>query len=233
MLGLAGSRDGSPVSIALLMGIPIMKNPYAPAFWCVFFALVLLSAAYFYGVMLSHQLDKAMVFLDSACALIAALSIGVVAWASWQGVRIKRRVLEQGKTRVAIWDTKVALRRVETVFDRYFWGSYWQPGRTFQEVMGELTGTPLEKSLEALKQQCVLLDRQVADGRHWLNNARELSDVATAMARERYQLDFYDPKADTPGNALIHREFEVLVYTWTARLKSFDHQLDEIDTEYS
>lgn len=210
-----------------------MKNPYAPAFWCVFFALVLLSAAYFYGVMLSHQLDKAMVFLDSACALIAALSIGVVAWASWQGVRIKRRVLEQGKTRVAIWDTKVALRRVETVFDRYFWGSYWQPGRTFQEVMGELTGTPLEKSLEALKQQCVLLDRQVADGRHWLNNARELSDVATAMARERYQLDFYDPKADTPGNAVIHREFEVLVYTWTARLKSFDHQLDEIDTEYS
>lgn len=45
-----------------------------------------------------------------------------------------------------IWDTKVALRRVETVFDRYFWGSYWQPGRTFQEVMGELTGTPLEKA---------------------------------------------------------------------------------------
>lgn len=46
---------------------------------------------------------------------------------------------------MAIWDTKVALRRVETVFDRYFWGSYWQPGRTFQEVMGDLTGTPLEK----------------------------------------------------------------------------------------
>lgn len=210
-----------------------MKNPYAPAFWCVFFALVLLSAAYFYGVMLAHQLDTAMVFLDSACALIATLSIGVVAWASWQGVRIKRRVLEQGKTRVAIWDTKVALRRVETVFDRYFWGNYWQPGRTFQEVMGELTGTPLEKSLEALKKQCVVLDRQIADGRHWLDNARELSDVAAAMARERYQLDFHDPKADTPGTAVIHREFEVLVYTWTARLKSFDHQLDEIDTEYS
>ncbi|KAF1012084.1 MAG: hypothetical protein GAK32_00385 [Pseudomonas fluorescens] len=210
-----------------------MKNPYAPAFWCVFFALVLLPAAYFYGVMLAHQLDTAMVFLDSARALIATLSIGVVAWASWQGVRIKRRVLEQGKTRVAIWDTKVALRRVETVFDRYFWGNYWQPGRTFQEVMGELTGTPLEKSLEALKKQCVVLDRQIADGRHWLDNARELSDVAAAMARERYQLDFHDPKADTPGTAVIHREFEVLVYTWTARLKSFDHQLDEIDTEYS
>lgn len=215
------------------MGIPIMKNPYAPAFWCVCFALVLLSAAYFYGVMLAHQIDKAMVFLDSACLVIGTLSIGVVAWASYQNQRVKKKLLEQGKTRVAIWDTKVALRRVETVFDRYFWGSYWQPGRTFQEVMGELTGTPLEKSLEALKKQCVLLDQQVADGRHWLNNARELSDVANAMARERYQLDFCNPKVDTPGNAVIHREFEVLVYTWTARLKSFDHQLDEIELEYS
>ncbi len=27
----------------------------------------------------------------------------------------------------------------------------------------------------------------------------ELSDVATQMARERYQLDFCDPKADTPA----------------------------------
>ena len=53
------------------------------------------------------------------------------------------------------------------------------------------------------------------------------------MARERYQLDFCDPKADTPGNAVIHREFEVLVYTWTARLKSCDHQLDEVEQEYS
>ena len=128
------------------MGIPRMKNPYAPAFWCVLFALVLLSAAYFYGVMLAHQLDKAMVFLDSACLVIGTLSIGVVAWASYQNQRVKKKLLEQGKTRVAIWDTKVALRRVETVFDRYFWGSYWQPGRTFQEFMGELTGTPLEKA---------------------------------------------------------------------------------------
>ena len=174
-----------------------------------------------------------MVFLDSACLVIGTLSIGVVAWASYQNQRIKKKLLEQGKTRVAIWDTKVALRRVETVFDRYFWGSYWQPGRTFQEVMGDLTGTPLEKSLETLKKQCVVLDKQIAEGRHWLNNARELSDVATQMARERYQLDFCDPKADTPGNAVIQREFEVLVYTWTARLKSFDHQLDEIELEYS
>ena len=210
-----------------------MKNPYALGFWCALVALVLLSATYFYGIMLAHQIDKAMVFLDSATALIAVMAIVVVAWASVQVQRVKKRQLEQGKTLVLIWDTKVALRRVETVFDRYFWGSYWQPGRTFAEVMGELTGTPLEKSLEALKKQCVLLDQQVADGRHWLNNARELSDVANAMARERYQLDFCNPKADTPGNAVIHREFEVLVYTWTARLKSFDHQLDEIELEYS
>jgi len=158
----------------------------------------------------------------------------VVAWASLQGQRIKKKQLEQGKTLVQIWDTKVALRRVETVFDRYFWGSYWQPGRTFQEVMGELTGTPLEKSLEALKVQCRALDQQVTgEGWHWLNNARELADVATAMARERYQLDVCDPRFDSPDGTVINRDFEVLVYTWTARLKSFDHQLDEMETEYS
>jgi len=217
------------------MGIPIMKNPYAPGFWCAIAALVLLSATYFYGIMLAHQIDTALVFLDSAAALIAVMAIVVVAWASVQGQRIKKRQLEQGKTLVLIWDTKVALRRVETVFDRYFWGSYWQPGRTFQEVMGELTGTPLEKSLENLKKQCQALDKQVAEeGWHWLNNARELSDVATAMARERYQLDFCDPRSESPsGTAVINRDFEVLVYTWTARLKSFDHQLDEIETQYS
>ncbi|WP_095122312.1 NADH:ubiquinone oxidoreductase subunit N [Pseudomonas sp. Irchel s3f10] len=211
-----------------------MKNPYALGFWCALAALVLLSATYFYGIMLAHQIDKAMVFLDSAVALIAVMAIVVVAWASLQVQRVKKRQLEQGKTLVLIWDTKVALRRVETVFDRYFWGSYWQPGRTFAEVMGELTGTPLEKSLEALKKQCLELDKQI-DGEdwHWLNNARELSDVATAMARERYQLDFCDPRADGAGGAVIDRDFEVLVYTWTARLKSFDHQLDEIEVQYS
>jgi len=210
-----------------------MKNPYALGFWCAVFALVVLSATYFYGILLATRIDTAMVFLDSASALIAVLAIVGVAWASLQTQRIKKRQLEQSKTLVAIWDTKVALRRVETVFDRYFWGSYWQPGRTFQEVMGELTGTPLEKSLEALKKQCIELDRQAAEGRHWLNNARELSDVAAAMARERYQLDFYDPRSDSPGGAVINRDFEVLVYTWTARLKSFDHQLDAMEVEYS
>ncbi|POA28108.1 MULTISPECIES: NADH:ubiquinone oxidoreductase subunit N [unclassified Pseudomonas] len=211
-----------------------MKNPYAPGFWCAIVALVLLSATYFYGVMLTHQIDKALIFLDSASALIGVMSIAVAAWALLQTRRIKKKQLEQGKTLVLIWDTKVALRRVETVFDRYFWGSYWQPGRTFQEVMGELTGTPLEKSLEALKTQCLALDKQVTGERwHWLNNARELSDVANAMARERYQLDFCDPRSDSPNGAVINRDFEVLVYTWTARLKSFDHQLDEIEVQYS
>ncbi|MDR9860383.1 MULTISPECIES: NADH:ubiquinone oxidoreductase subunit N [Pseudomonas] len=211
-----------------------MKNPYALGFWCALVALVLLSATYFYGIMLAHQIDKAMVFLDSAVALIAVMAIVVVAWASLQVQRVKKRQLEQGKTLVLIWDTKVALRKVETVFDRYFWGSYWQPGRTFAEVMGELTGTPLEKSLEALKKQCLELDKQIdSESWQWLNNARELSDVATAMARERYQLDFCDPRADGPGGAVIDRDFEVLVYTWTARLKSFDHQLDEIEVQYS
>ena len=100
--------------------------------------------------------------------------------------------------------------------------------------MGELTGTPLEKSLETLKKQCLALDKQVADdGWHWLNNARELADVAAAMARERYQLDFCDPQGEVMGGAVINRDFEVLVYTWTARLKTFDHQLDEIEVQYS
>ena len=159
-----------------------MKNPYAPGFWCAIAALVLLSATYFYGVMLAHQLDQAMVFLDSACLVIGTLSIGVVAWASYQNQRVKKKLLEQGKTRVAIWDTKVALRRVETVFDRYFWGSYWHSGRTFEEVMGELKGTPLEQSLDALKCQCRELDREIHDPhQHWLAFARDLSSVATAM----------------------------------------------------
>ncbi|MNN61621.1 hypothetical protein D3C76_1864440 [compost metagenome] len=53
------------------------------------------------------------------------------------------------------------------------------------------------------------------------------------MARERYQLDVCDPRFDSPDGTVINRDFEVLVYTWTARLKSFDHQLDEMETEYS
>ena len=53
------------------------------------------------------------------------------------------------------------------------------------------------------------------------------------MARQRYQLDFCDPRGDSPGGAVIDRDFEVLVYTWSARLKSFDHQLDALEIEYS
>ncbi|RBH43680.1 hypothetical protein C3F00_038860 [Pseudomonas sp. MWU13-2860] len=77
-----------------------MKNPYALGFWCALVALVLLSATYFYGIMLAHQIDKAMVFLDSATALIAVMAIVVVAWASVQVQRVKKRQLEQGKTLV-------------------------------------------------------------------------------------------------------------------------------------
>lgn len=56
--------------------------------------------------------------------------------------------------------------------------------------------------------------------------------MAAAMGRERYPLDACDLKAITSNNAVTHREFEVLVYTWTARLKRVDHPLDEIKTRY-
>ena len=207
-----------------------MKNPYAPGFWCAVVALVLLSATYFYGIMLAHQIDTALFFLDSASALIAVLAIAVVAWALLQTRQIKKRQVEAGQTRVLIWDTKIALRRVETVFDRYFWGSYWQPGRTFEAFMGELTGTPLEKSLDALKSQCLQLDKALpSEERQWLDNARELADVAAAMARERYQLDYSDSSVNSVGEICVDHDLEVLVYTWSAILKNFDHRLDEIE----
>ncbi|MGH8412840.1 MAG: NADH:ubiquinone oxidoreductase subunit N, partial [Pseudomonas sp.] len=71
-----------------------MKNPYALGFWCAVVALVLLTGTYFYGIMLANQIDKALTFLDSAALLIAVMSIAVVAWASVQGQRIKKRQLE-------------------------------------------------------------------------------------------------------------------------------------------
>lgn len=74
-----------------------MKNPYAPGFWCAIAALVLLSATYFYGIMLANQIDKALVFLDSAAALIAVMAIVVVAWASVQGQRIKKDSLNKAR----------------------------------------------------------------------------------------------------------------------------------------
>ena len=212
------------------MGILIMKNPYAPGYWCAVVAVVLLSATYFYGIMLAHQIDTALFFLDSASALIAVLAIAVVAWALLQTRQIKKRQVEAGQTRVLIWDTKIALRRVETVFDRYFWGSYWQPGRTFEAFMGELTGTPLEKSLDALKSQCLQLDKALpSEERQWLDNARELADVAAAMARERYQLDYSDSSVNSVGEICVDHDLEVWVYTWSAILKNFDHRLDEIE----
>ena len=35
-----------------------MKNPYVLGFWCAIAALVLLSATYFYGIMLAHQIEQ-------------------------------------------------------------------------------------------------------------------------------------------------------------------------------
>jgi len=209
-----------------------MKDPYAPGFWCAVTILGTLTAGYFYGIRHTHQMGQALQFLYAAAAVTAAVALVALAWIAWQQLHLNKREVVQGRTLVAIWNTKVALRRVETVFDRYFWGSYWQPGRTFQEVMGELEGTPLEQSLEALKRQCRELDRETHD-RRWLGNARELSSVATAMARERYQLDLCDSQQSSGhGTAVLNRDLEVLVYTWSARLRSFDHQLDELERAY-
>ena len=75
-----------------------------------------------------------------------------------------------------------------------------------------------EQSLDALKRQCRELDREIRDHQHrWLANARDLSSVATAMARERYQLDLCDPQGRDGGNtAVLNRDLEVLVYTVSA-----------------
>ncbi len=194
----------------------------------------MLSATYFYGVMLAHQLDQAMVFLDSAAALIAVMAIVVVAWASLQGQRIKK------KTTRARQDTGADLGHQSCVapgrnrIRSLFLGQLLATGAHVPGSHGRADRHAAGKSLETLKKQCQALDKQIAEeGWHWLNNARELSDVASAMARERYQLDFCDPRADVTGGAVINRDFEVLVYTWTARLKSFDHQLDEMEVQYS
>ncbi|MEG9622765.1 NADH:ubiquinone oxidoreductase subunit N [Pseudomonas guariconensis] len=211
-----------------------MKDPYASGFWCSVTILGTLTAGYFYGIRHVHSMGHALQFMYAAAAITAAVALCALAWSAWQQLRLNKREVIQGHTLVTIWNTKVALRRVETVFDRYFWGSYWHSGRTFEEVMGELKGTPLEQSLDALKRQCRELDREIRDHQHrWLANARDLSSVATAMARERYQLDLCDPQGRDGGNtAVLNRDLEVLVYTWSARLRSFDHQLDELERAY-
>ena len=211
-----------------------MKDSYAPGFWCATTALGLIAATYLYGVIEAHQLDRALVFFNSALGLIGVLAIAVLAWSAHEQAQLKKRRQTQGHTLVRIWDTKVALRKVETVFDRDFWGGYWQPGRTFQEVMGDLTGTPLEKSLEALTRQCQVLDEEIHNSeRHLLDEARELSSVATALSRQRYLLDFSDSRTGVKGGAVLDRELDVLVYTWSTRVRAFDHQLDELETEYN
>ena len=208
-----------------------MKDPYAPGFWCATGALVLLTATYLYTMVQGHQLAQALVLLDSALAFIGVGALFVLAWCAWQNVQIKKRQETQGHTLVLIWDTKVALRKVETVFDRYFWGSYWQPGRTFAEVMGDLSGTPLDKAVESLKVQCQVLDEELhSHDWYWLNHARELGFVAKTLARQRYLLDFSDP--GMTGDERANRELEMLVYSWSARLRAFDHQLDEVEAGY-
>lgn len=211
-----------------------MKDPYAPAFWCALTVLGTLTAGYYYGIRHVQQMQQALQFLYAAAALSAALALAALSWIAWRFLQLNRREVTQGHTLLAIWNTKVALRRVETVFDRYFWGSYWQSGRTFEEVMGELKGTPLEQCLDALKRQCRDLDREVHDPHHhWLANARDLSSVATAMARERYRLDLSEQSAGGGGGAaVLNRDLEMLVYTWSARLRSFDHQLDKLEQAY-
>ncbi len=72
-----------------------------------------------------------------------------------------------------------------------------------------------------------------SEDRQWLDNARELSDVAAAMARERYQLDYSDVTFNSVGETCLDHDLEVLVYTWSASLRSFDHQLDEIEQQYA
>ncbi|MBF8778476.1 NADH:ubiquinone oxidoreductase subunit N [Pseudomonas fulva] len=211
-----------------------MKDPYAPAFWCAVVILGTLTAGYFFGIRHAYQLQHAMQFLYAAAAVTVAAALATLAWIAWQHLKLDRRELRQGHTLVTIWNTKVALRRVETVFDRYFWGSYWHSSRTFEEVMGELRGTPVEQSLDELKRQCRELDREVHDSRHhWQANARDLSSVASAMARERYQLDLGEPPAERfASTTVLNRDIEVLVYTWSARLRSFEHQLDELERAY-
>ncbi|AIR89022.1 hypothetical protein [Pseudomonas cremoricolorata] len=211
-----------------------MKDPYAPAFWCTVVVLATLSAGYYYGIRSVQHMHLAVQYLYAAAAVTGSAALAALVWVAWRFVQINRRVVRQGHTLLTIWNTKVALRRVETVFDRYFWGSYWHSGRTFEEVMGELKGTPLEHSLDVLKQQCRALDREVHDPhQHWSANARDLSSVATAMARDRYRLDLSESASSQTGaTAMLNRELEVLVYTWSARLRSFDHQLDELEQAY-
>lgn len=163
-------------------------------------------------------------------SLVAVILLGVIAWSSVATLRLRRRDLSNGHTRVLIWDTKVALRRVETVFDRFFWGGYWQPARSFQEVMGDLGGTPLDSSLAALKLHCRVLDEEMGEGNwHWLKDARELGNVATSLARQRFLMECADPAQ--AGE--INGELEMLVYTWTTQLRTFEHHLDSLENEYS
>lgn len=96
-----------------------MKDPYAPGFWCSVTILGTLTASYFYGIRQTQQMNQAVHFLYAAAAVTVAVALVALTWIAWQQLRLNKREVVQGRTLLTIWNTKVALRRVETVFDRY------------------------------------------------------------------------------------------------------------------
>jgi hypothetical protein len=83
--------------------------------------------------------------------------------------------------------------------------------------MAELTGTPLENSPE---KQCLN-----STSRSPMKAGTGSTMPANCRCRHGHgprtlSAGFLRPRADGPGGAVIDRDFEVLVYTWTARLKA-------------
>lgn len=73
-------------------------------------------------------MNQAVQFLYAAAAVTAAVALCGLAWIAWQHLHLNKREVAQGRTLLTIWNTKVALRRVETVFDRYFGVATGTPG---------------------------------------------------------------------------------------------------------
>ena len=59
-----------------------------------------------------------------------------------------------------------------------------------------------------------------------------IKEVAAAMVNERYQLDYSESALESRGEICLDHDLEVLVYTWSAQLKRFDYQLDEVDRQH-
>jgi hypothetical protein len=175
-------------------------------------------------------IDKALIFLDSASALIAVLAISSGGLGFLQTRQIKKNQIEPGPDPCADLGYQGRPAPGRDGIRPLFLGQLLAAGPHLSGVHGRTDRYPLEKCLEALKIQCLKLDKALpSDDRQWLETARELADVAAAMARERYQLDYSDVSFNSVGETCIDHDLEVLVYTWSASLKSFDHQLDEIE----